>query len=93
MQPNATACTRSGSKLSYVCETNGACRAFGRIGVNPNVTTRRRVALGFAAAGVVALALNTYAACALSSVDSVIKDTAWAVGRCVVKINARRLDI
>ena len=76
-------------RLSYGCETNGACRAFGRIGVNPNVTTRRRVALGFAAAGVVALALNTYAACALSSVDSVIQDTAWAVGRCVVKINVR----
>ena len=42
------------------------------------------IALG-AAAGVVALALNTYAACALSSVDSVIKDTAWAVGPVTVK--------
>ena len=39
------------------------------------------VALGFAGLGVVALALNITAACALSGVDSVIKDTAWAVGR------------
>ena len=68
-------------RLSYACETNGACRAFGRIGVDPSVTTRKRVALGFAGLGVVALALNIYAACALSSVDSVIKNTAWAVGR------------
>ena len=68
-------------RLSYACETNGACRAFGRIGVEPTAVTRRRVALGFAGLGVVALALNIYAACALSSVDSVIKNTAWAVGR------------
>ena len=29
-------------KLSYVCETNGACRAFGRIGVDPNATKAPR---------------------------------------------------
>jgi len=34
-----------------------------------------------AAAAVIALGLNLYAASALSSVDSVVRDTAWAVGR------------
>ena len=47
-------------RLSYACETNGACRAFGRIGVDPSVTTRKRVALGFAGLGVVALALMAF---------------------------------